>query len=375
MIDERFEDWLATACCAERCKAAQQLCDLVSESAGRPEEMLSRLLQRFAEDPSPKVRMVLARSLADEWRAPPTLVRLLASDIDPIAAIVVRSSPLLAADHLLEIVLGGSSIVRAAAARRSHMTSMLASAIVESGDPLACRALLDNAEASIGSQLLERIADIASHDPLLREQLVRHPGLPAGVRQALVRAVARDLSRSGLVVNLLGERGARLADETCRSATVSIASRVERSELPTFSDRLRRSGEVSTILLAEAALAGELDFFAASLASLSGLADQRVRRMIVDTREAPLRAVLAKAGVPSAAQALLLIAVRHWKNAAQASMDDRATAIVLDAITATFSAVPSGPGHNELVRLLGRMRTRTARLETHGTEQTLKRAA
>src|SRR5690606_5840905 len=80
-----------------------------------------------------------------------------------------------------------------AIASRPWVSSAVAAAIAEVGDPSACRALIGNTGAEIARISFRRMAERYADDPAIREALLQRPGLPADVRQMLVRSLSSAL--------------------------------------------------------------------------------------------------------------------------------------------------------------------------------------
>src|SRR5258708_30319846 len=193
MIVRQFLQWQRTASAAERADATSALAraylysDLSPDDRAAAEGALLMLL----DDPSPLVRVALARALAASEHAPPTVILALAADQPEIAAWVLGHSPLLLDADLVDAVATCGSTAQLAIASRDLLPPAVAAAIAEVGSPEACLVLIENPRAGIARFSLDRIVERFGHLGAVREAMLARPHLPAPTPHGLVAKPAR----------------------------------------------------------------------------------------------------------------------------------------------------------------------------------------
>lgn len=302
MIVRQFLNWVRTAPAAERANATSALAraylysDLSIDDRIAAEGAMAILL----DDPSPLVRMALARALASSADAPPSIITALAGEQPEIATVVLEHSPLLLDSELVDAVGQGHTLMQEAIARRVHVPCAVSAAIGEVGTAEACLALLDNARADIVPFTFDRIAERHGQNAAVREALFAREDLPAPTRQALVVQLSRSLMQFVTERDWLDEqRAAAIAREACAKATLALAAFAPRAELRRLVSHLRQSGELTAGLILRALLSGHIALFEDALAELSGLPAARVAALIHNRRGLGLDALFRRAGLPA----------------------------------------------------------------------------
>lgn len=149
---------------------------------------------------------------------------------------------------------------------------------------------------------LSRLAARHGGDPDIRSLLLERDDLPVAVRNGLLRDLGHAL---GVLVSqrrwLGDDRADEVVRDACDDATVAIAAETAEEHLSALAEHLRGTGQLTTSLLLRALCAGNLSFFAAALSILSGVPEGRVRSLVHDGREGPLKAVYGRAGLPPSA--------------------------------------------------------------------------
>ncbi|SJZ50833.1 DUF2336 domain-containing protein [Consotaella salsifontis] len=315
---ERFHDWWRRASCAERCYGVAALAAAWVEGLLSPDEIrdLETTFSLILNDPSPKVRKVLAEALAESRRAPATILRALAEDVDDIAVIVAERSPILDDIDLIDLLSNGNERLQCAIARRRFVSSRLAAAIIEVAGASACLELLNNEAAAVAGVSLQRLAARFGDVVAIRAALLDRRDLPASVRHLLIARTASALAETGLVRNVLGAKKAdAIAVSACERATALLSESVPASEVPALVEHLRLSGALSPAFLIRAVVRGNVDLFAAALVALSGRSERRVRAIVVNGRPGAFAALLQDCGLPAETAPLFRATIDAWKRA------------------------------------------------------------
>jgi uncharacterized protein (DUF2336 family) len=320
MIVKSFLKWSETAKVGDRCLATQALTKAYAQGRMNQSERqeAEAALALLLEDPSPKVRLALAEGLALVGHAPRSILPGLASDQIEVAGRVIALSPALADNDLIEIVASGRSSLQRFVAFRCPVSVSVAAAMAEVGDPEAVADMLDNPHVSIARISLRRIAERFGDDAEIRARLFERRDLPCDVRQALVERLGAALAGSDFVRSAIGgSRGRKVTEEACMNATLRLAETVVQDEIPALVEHLRISGRLTPAFLIHALCAGNVDFFASAVVSLSGMSDSRVRGILVDGRETAMRALYRSIGLGSDLAPVFVSATQIWRAASR----------------------------------------------------------
>ena len=181
-------------------KIAALVPEFAKEDRQKIRALSEKVLETLARDHAIKVRQVIAEALKDSMDAPLAVIRKLARDIEiQVSGPILEHSPLLTDEDLLEIISAGP--IRgalAAIAKREQLSENLTNGIATAAlaDPAESnivRKLLQNHNAQIREDTLDRILDQASRIPVWHEPLVQRPTLPMKAIKRLAAFVSRTL--------------------------------------------------------------------------------------------------------------------------------------------------------------------------------------
>lgn len=318
MIIQSFLRWAETAKTSDRARAANALgrAWLHSHMSADEREAAMMAMTWLLDDPSPKVRLALAESIADAEDVPRTLILPLAHDQPQIASQVIARSPVLSDVDLVDLAGRGDSVTRVLIASRFIVSQPVSAAISEVGDDAEIEALLDNPGAIVSRNSLRRITERFSDHPQIREMLLEREELPGDARHLLAVGVSESLCASDLIRQVVGDRRlARIKREACDAATVCLAGGTPIEDMPHLVEHLRRDGRLTPAFLMQALCMGRLDFFATSIANLSGIVERRVRSIITDGRFHAVRALFESAGLNRDISEVFVDATMLWRKA------------------------------------------------------------
>jgi uncharacterized protein (DUF2336 family) len=269
------------------------------------------------DDPSPKVRLALAESLALSPDAPRAIVLALAEDQPEIACTVIALSPLLRDADLVDLAGRGHGFTRGLIAARPNLGRSAAAAIAEIGDEGEIALLLENETASISRLSLRRVAERFGHISGIRHLLLQNGSLPGDARHLLVAHISAALAVSGLVqATISRSRIDVLTREAGDEAAVAIAGSVSQDEIEPLVKHLRQSNRLTPALLIHALCGGKVDFFACAIVSLVDLDEKRVRAILATGRTHAVRALFDAAGIGRDIVAVFIEAVFQWRRMA-----------------------------------------------------------
>ena len=355
MIVQSLIKWSETAKSSERAQAALALAQAFAEGLlGHNEEIAAEAaMAMLVEDASPKVRLALAEGLATADNAPRTIILALATDQIEVAGHIIALSPLLDDADLIDIVAGGRAALQQIVAFRRPLAAPVAAAIAEVGGAAAVADLLDNPDAHIARISLRRIAERFGDHNDIRAQLFDRPDLPCDVRQSLVEKLGAAFAGFGFVRETIGgERVRKVTEEACIAATLNLAEAVALDELPALVEHLRVSGRLTPAFLIHALCMGNVDFFAAAIVSLTGMADGRVRGILIDGREAAIRALHRAVGLSADVADVFVSATLLWRDAARGRRSADPCAVTADLIRRHAGDARDNPVISDLLRLV-----------------------
>lgn len=266
------------------------------------------------DDVSPKVRLSLAETLADDAHAPRPVILALTEDRADIAATVVSRSPVLTDNDLIDLVGRGSPEIRAAVAVRATVSVPVAAALAEIGGRLDIALLLRNPGARLTANVMVRLASRCGKDVTIRELLLERSELPATARHILIEKVGDTLADTGLVAALIPARKReRIRREACEAALVRVLAGAGEAELAEMVEHLRIEGRLSTMFLIHSLCAGRTAFFAEVISNLSGVARVRARAILASGRPRAVRALIEAAGIARDVSDVFSEAVTIWR--------------------------------------------------------------
>ena len=215
-------------------KIGALLPDISKAEGDRVSELVFQILETLAKDEIPRVRAVIADEIKQLDNIPPRIAKMLAEDAEAqVAAPILQYSPLLSADEILEIVAGElKEEALVAVARRDNIREDIVEAVVNTDEPLAITALLENKTAQIGDDLMEKIIDKAEPQEALHEPLVSRGGLSTSFVQRIAGFVSASL------MDPLIKNNSLVDDNIASQLRESVAKRLADEE-PLEEDRKR----------------------------------------------------------------------------------------------------------------------------------------
>ena len=282
-----------------RCELARKISrlapDLSPDAADKVARLTLQVLDKLASDQLPRVRRIVAEEIKNCGNLPRALVRRLALDAEiVVAAPVLEYSPLLSDQDLLDII--ASDPIRgalAAIARRQAVGGMVSQAIVETEDDDAVAVLLANPSAQIREETLDRVIEQAPPKEAWHTPLVRRGELS-------VRAVARIATFvSFALLRVLEERHDLPPDaikEVRKVVRERIASGLAEGEDGGGGGDARDAAQADDAAVTDAITGGDLRFVRRALAAKTGLAPERVERILGSRNGKAVTALTWKAG-------------------------------------------------------------------------------
>lgn len=272
---------------------------------GQLERLTLDVLSTLSRDNSTDVRKILSEALNDLKHAPKDVIKTLARDRElAVAGPVLRRSPTLNDDDLLEVVNAGVAGTAGAIAGRANVSPRIADAIAGTNDVQAIATLLANDSAQIREETLDSLLDRAPSHEAWHDPLVRRPSLHGGAVRKLSRFVALSL------VEVLRARP-DLDEEAAQEVAGVLHSRLKsdpdgegsaggpRGRTEDDRARARRLAEgrqLSEEMLDEAIIDNRREFVESGLSVMTGIDEEIVAHILQSRSARGVVALVWKAG-------------------------------------------------------------------------------
>lgn len=294
-------------------KVARLLPGLPEDAQNQARQRVIDMLEVLARDEVVRVRQVIAEAVKGLTDVPPEVVRRLARDAElAVASPVLRFSPLLTDEDLLDIIAGApSSGALSAIAGRDRLGAGVSDAIVAADDEPAVAALLANPSAQIREETLDLIVDRAPQRASWHEPLVRRPALPARAATRIASFIAESLlnvlkKRDDLPAatrkQITAEVSKRLAaEDKAKAAAEKAKAAAEDDTGETVEEKVRRlkkEGKLDEDSVSDAIDAGQRAFVRAALAVLAEVPVSAVDKILSARSAKGVVALAWKAGLP-----------------------------------------------------------------------------
>lgn len=262
------------------------------------------------------IRKTLSNRLAEADWAPRALINILALDEIEIARPVLTASPVLQDEDLLRVLLEATLEHQIAVARRPNLTSRVADAIIDKGEPATLTALASNPSAAITSQGVTRLVEHSRRIAALRSPLSRHPALTEDLAVQMYQWVGAALRQA---IDARFQVPAHKLAPVLEAAVREASGRPHLNVVPAALDdeadqrliaKLEQAGQLRAGYLIRAVRERRLGLFAHGLAALSRESTEDIRRALnAETPEALFYACAA-VGIDRAVFPALLTEIR-----------------------------------------------------------------
>jgi uncharacterized protein (DUF2336 family) len=283
-------------------KVARLLPGLTKDAQDQVRERVVEMVETLARDSATRVRQMVAEALKDVADAPPEIIKRLARDAElAVSRPVLRFSPLLTDQDLLDIIAGGPvSGALVAIAERDNVSAVVSDAIVGTEEEPAVAALLANPSAQIREDTLDLIVERAPPRTTWHAPLVARPVLPTRAARRIASFIAEALLKK------LQKRG-----DLDPEAKAAVASEVRKrlnqdkdedeaddSESPeAVAKRMMDAGELDEDTIAFALTEGKRSFVLAALALKSKIKPEIVDKILSARSAKGVTALAWKAGM------------------------------------------------------------------------------
>jgi uncharacterized protein (DUF2336 family) len=277
-------------------KIGRLMPQLSQEQNKKLRAMTMETLERLAKDALPRVRQVLAEEIKALDCVPKRVVKMLARDVEQVAAPILEYSPLLSDADLLDIITTAQArFALTAIARRRPLGASVSEAIAIALDVPATAELLSNSSAEIRQRTLDKIIEHAAK--------VRAWHLPLVLRGDLSQRAIRRIAGfvSGALIEQLSSRH-KLDEKTRQHLNQHMRARIDAGhtddepEHPKVNvEALFRAGKLDDGFVEDAAEAGHRDQVASALAFLARAPVEIVQKILQAGSARPVIALVWRA--------------------------------------------------------------------------------
>ncbi len=283
-------------------KVARLLPGLPKDAQDQVRERVVEMVEALARDSAVRVRQMVAEALKDVADAPPDVIKRLARDAElAVSRPVLRFSPLLTDQDLLDIIAGGPvSGALVAIAERDNVSAVVSDAIVGTEEEPAVAALLANPSAQIREDTLDLIVERAPPRTSWHAPLAARPVLPTRAARRIAGFIAEALLKKlQKRTDLDPEAKAAVASEVRKRLDQDKdEDATDDSESPeAVAQRMMDAGELDEDTIAFALTEGKRSFVLAALALKSKIKPEIVDKILSARSAKGVTALAWKAGM------------------------------------------------------------------------------
>jgi uncharacterized protein (DUF2336 family) len=311
----RFQDveaLLADPAPQRRAKVVQQLAiDINADRLSEGEWTLALdILRTMAADAETIVRQALATSLQHSKHLPRDVALALARDDAAVALPVLSSSPVLTDDDLIGVLAEGNGTKQVAIAKRPEVSTVVAAAVIETGNAAAVTTLVGNEGAVLNEDLLNRTIERYSRFETVKAAMVHRSELPVTISERLV-AIVSDRLKVVLAARhaLPADVAADILLEARERATVGLLTKGSAQDTQALVAQLHARGRLTPSLVLRALCMGDIRFTEDAMAEIAGISAERASLLIHDGGPLGLKAIYKKCHFPETMYPAFRVAV------------------------------------------------------------------
>lgn len=272
------------------------------EMSASEKQLASEIFRVMVHDAEVRVREALSVNLKSSAELPKDIALDLARDVESVSLPVLEFSSVLSDADLVEIIRSSGAEKQTAVARRAAVSSEVANAIIDHGKSGSVVAtLVNNAGAELKDADLEKAFAKHGDDPSVSNSLVTRPNLPLRISEKIVARVSESM-REHLLSHkeISAEMAVDLVLQARERATAGLLPPGARSaDVIDLVQQLRNSQRLTPSLILRTLCTGDLVFFEASLAVLSGMPIVNARILIHDEGTLGLKSIYDRTSLPA----------------------------------------------------------------------------
>jgi uncharacterized protein (DUF2336 family) len=268
------------------------------------------IIGMMARDVEIQVRQALADSLRQAERLTHDVALRLANDIEAIALPILRHSPVLSDQDLIDIIQGGSSARQEAIAARPDVSESVSDVLINKASEPAVKALLNNVNAKITETSLNKAVDRFAASDSVKDSLVRRQKLPPAIAERLVVLVSAQLQEYLLRHHELSANvAADIVVQSRERSTVNLSIGASEHEIDQLVAQMHTHGRLTPSVVMRALCMGDIAFFEAAIAMLANIPVMNASILLHNAGRAGLKSLYEKSGLPTNLFVVVRIAI------------------------------------------------------------------
>ncbi|WP_018995920.1 DUF2336 domain-containing protein [Hirschia maritima] len=286
-----------------RANAAHKICRRIDTAKLSPKdrENADQIMRILAEDAAALVRRTLAVTLRSSPNLPPDLAVRLCRDIESVATPILKHSPKLSEDDLIELLLASSPEKQVAIAERDTVPESVVEVIAEHGNKEAVEAAALNEGASFSDRAYDTTLTRFEEDDDIKGAIISRDTIPIHIAEKMVSLVSGELFDR--LVNdheLPPQLAIEIASGARERATLDLVEQAGKTSDPgKFVQQLNLSGRMTPSLIMRAMCLGHMNFVEWAFAELAGVPHSKAWLMIHDAGNLGLKTIFERAGLPN----------------------------------------------------------------------------
>lgn len=286
-----------------RANAAHKICRRIDTAKLSPKdrENADQIMRILAEDAAALVRRTLAVTLRSSPNLPQDLAVRLARDIESVATPILKHSPRLSEDDLIELLLASSPEKQVAIAERDEVPESVVEVIAEHGNKEAVEAAALNEGASFSDRAYDSTLNRFDEDDDVKGAIISRKSIPIHIAEKMVSLVTGELfDRLVNEHELPPQLAIEIASGARERATLDLVEQAGKTSDPGgFVEQLNLSGRMTPSLIMRAMCLGHMNFVEWALAELAGVPHSKAWLMIHDAGNLGLKTIFERAGLPT----------------------------------------------------------------------------
>ncbi len=269
------------------------------------------LIRVLVKDASERVRRSLSESLKKSDDVPHDVAMALAKDIESVALPMLEASPVFSNEELIEIISLGSAEKQIAIAGRETVEESVSEALVQTENGQVAETLVGNKGAQISATSYDNILVLYPDNEDVKQRLAIREDVPLEITEKLITMVSGQLKDFLLEKKKLSVSQANVITQDARErATVDLVEEARNvSDVVSFVHHLHKNHRLTPSLIVRALCTGDINFFEAAMAQLSGLPRENAALMIHDAGKLGLKAVVERTAIPKVYYPIFRVAI------------------------------------------------------------------
>jgi uncharacterized protein (DUF2336 family) len=270
--------------------------------SGHERDLALEIFKVMVQDATDRVRLALSEHLKDCPHIPHDLAVTLASDVDAVAAPVLRFSEVLTDEDLIEIIIISGEAKQSAIAGRSMVSEVVTDSLIVHGNENVVTRVMENPGAQVSESTFEKAFDRFGDDERIGAAITRRGLMPLSVAERLVAKASESLEKQlSTKVDLSANTMADLIMSIRERATLTLVDpRFGIGDARALVKTLAENDRLTPSIVIRGLCMGDIAFFEAALAHLADLRDTNAMILIHDEGQRGLKALWHKAKMHAA---------------------------------------------------------------------------